>query len=82
MFELWDTESRNIIATFSTEARALGMVRRALEMDGPELVESLLLMHEDEHGQSRTIARGQDLAARALAASRRPQPRTRHVGVH
>jgi hypothetical protein len=65
MYELWDTESRNLIEAFDSEARALAAIRRALKLHGPESVATLALVLEDEEGNSRTIALGRELVQRA-----------------
>jgi hypothetical protein len=67
-FELWDTESANLLDTFPTEEEALAEVAEAVRAHGLESVKTLLLGRTDEHGRSRVIAKGPALAERALTA--------------
>jgi hypothetical protein len=67
IFALWDTESRNMLGTFDSEAAALRTVREAADRAGAESIGALALVVEDEHGRSTTIAMGDDLVDRAYA---------------
>ena len=60
-FALWDLEAGNLVGAFDTEAAARAVVERALADQGPESVETLALVHEDEQGELTTIAEGLDL---------------------
>lgn len=62
---LWDTETNNLVAAFDNEGDALALVRRAIELNGPRDTDTLALDVQDEHGDVRLIAFGQDLAERA-----------------
>ena len=68
-FELWDTDTRNLMATFTTEAEALTVVRNAICADGPAAVSTWALGWEDSRGRGKQIAAGADLADRALKAA-------------
>ena len=62
MDELWDTESRNIVAVFGSRAEALSSVRLALRTHGRAAVGILALGTEDGDGGGEVIARGAGLA--------------------
>jgi hypothetical protein len=68
-YELWDTESRNIVGDYATEQHALAIVRDVAEIDGQEAAESLALAFEDASGRTTVIAVGAELAARARSLS-------------
>ncbi len=61
VFALWDLETGNLVGAFDTEAAARAVAERALEDLGPEGVETLVLVHEDERGELTTVAEGLDL---------------------
>jgi hypothetical protein len=67
VFEIWSTESRNLVASFDTEEEALRFVSVTLERSGANAVAGLALAREDESGQIETIAFGHHLARRAKA---------------
>lgn len=69
-YELWNTQTGNLVGAFETEDAALETVRKAVESHGPAYVDSLLLGHEDDDGCSKKIARGAALAE--LVQSRQP----------
>jgi len=64
-YELWNTNSSNLVGTFSSEEEALRAVREALECYGASYVDSLALGCENSRGKSRLIASGRALADRA-----------------
>lgn len=64
-YELWDTETGNLMATFVTEAEALDLVREAIRAEGVQTVEGWALGWGDPHGEGAQIAEGADLADRA-----------------
>ena len=68
-YELWDTKTRNAVGGFDSEAEALAVVREAIRRHGREYANMLVLGCEDDDGESRSIAQGQELAARAEAAA-------------
>jgi hypothetical protein len=68
-YELWDTESRNVVGEYETEDEALAVVRHAIDRDGPGAADSLMLAFEDRTGRSRMIASGAELADRARVAA-------------
>jgi hypothetical protein len=67
-YELWDMKSRNAVGEFATENEALAAVREALQRHGHEYVDDLFLGRVSR-GRSTPVAQGQNLAARALAAT-------------
>lgn len=69
-FELWDTESANIIDDFPTQESALAAVRQAIQASGPAVADHLALAYEDRTGETHPIAAGAALAELA----RTPDP--------
>ena len=67
IYQLWDTESSNLVMEFPTEAEALAEVRDGLKRFGRADVVYLLLTCEDGSGPE-AVAQGDALIARALAA--------------
>lgn len=65
-YELWDTETHNLVAAFDSREAALAAVRRTLDVDGHERAETLLLGSEDAQGENERIAAGRDLIDLAL----------------
>jgi hypothetical protein len=68
-FELWDTETANLIETYTTEEEALMDIAKATRLNGTDGLTALLLGRVDADGRSHVIARGEALAERALAPS-------------
>ena len=68
MYELWDEDSRNLLGAYATEVEALAAVVEAIEDYGRESVEVLTLMlgYDGTRGQAGIVARGRELADRAL----------------
>ena len=64
-FELWDTETGNIVGTYPTEAEALAVVQRAVEVYGAGYANGLALALDDEEADVLTLAIGAELASRA-----------------
>ncbi len=64
-YELWDSETGNMIGNYATEDEALDRVRRDLESSGPELVGALALDGPDAAGRKCQIAEGDALLALA-----------------
>lgn len=60
-FALWDLEAGNLVGAYDTEVAARAVAARALADQGPESVEALALVHEDEQGELTTIAKGLEL---------------------
>jgi hypothetical protein len=70
IFEIWDTESRNLLGDFDSEDAALALVRDILATNGAEIASTLALVSEDTRGRLKTLAYGTELLemARSLAA--------------
>ena len=64
-YELWDTETRNIVETFESEAEALQAARELIALNSPAYPGALALVFEDDEGETTLIARGPGLAHRA-----------------
>ena len=71
MYELWDTESGNAIATFQTRESALEAVARIVA-DGDVPAAALLLGREDASGRSTLIAQGAELLRLTAATPKHP----------
>lgn len=69
IYELWDTEGRNLVASFDTETEALQVVRDAVDRHGLDALTTVALVQEDERGESETLAIGAALVERAQAAA-------------
>lgn len=65
IYELWDMETNNLMASYDEEERALDAVREALRRGGEESVIEVALVQEDNRGNSKFIASGSALAERA-----------------
>lgn len=57
-YELWDTESGNLLGAYTTEATALAVVRQAINEHGSAYVATLALAYESPSGATTTIAEG------------------------
>jgi hypothetical protein len=64
-YELWDTETRNIIETFESEEDALQAARELVAVNATVYPGALALVFENDAGESTLIARGTGLASRA-----------------
>ncbi len=71
-YQLWDTDTRNLVAEFDTQEQALAAVKRTLEVDGRALAETLFLGVDEEGGAGGVIAQGAALVALAQGAARAP----------
>jgi len=78
-FELWNTESRNLLGSFATEELALAAVREAIQRNGEEYGQILALGREDSRGNSRIVARGHQLVERVVQPDQQPG-QNRHPG--
>ena len=64
-YELWDTESRNLLDDFDTESEALEAVRELVALNGPACTDAMALTRVHADGRMTTLAMGADLATRA-----------------
>lgn len=69
-YEIWDTETGNIIGAWGTQAQALDVVRDAAQRNGESAIDDLALILEVEDGESRLIAEGSALLALSRTALR------------
>ncbi len=74
-FELWDTESHNVVGEYESELAALKVVKNALKRRGRAFATTIALVCEDDDGQSRTVAMGMQLATLAESAAIPAGPR-------
>ena len=72
-YEVWDTETNNLVGGFETEHDALV----ALDEHGDGYVETLLLGYGNRRGRSRLIAMGPDLVERVRLRESEPVPTPR-----
>jgi hypothetical protein len=61
-FEIWDTDTANVLNDFPSEAAALTHVRQIVRRDGRDTVLTWELVRVPERGDAETIAIGQALA--------------------
>jgi hypothetical protein len=65
VFELWDTESGNVIGEFDSEAEALAAVLEAVDYNGDESATLFTLIGISKSGAIKAIAGGAKLVALA-----------------
>lgn len=66
-YELWETESGNLMGFYDSEDDALAAVRQGIKAHGVESVATIALVHEDSHGRSRALASGAELLLQSQA---------------
>ena len=69
VYQLWDTETGNLIGEFDDETDALVAMRDAFALNGREYAEALALGTIDDTGHPEHIAVDADLVNRALHAT-------------
>lgn len=74
VYALWDIETNNLVAEYSTKRDALALVLQGIERNGPHDADALALDAEDEQGDVTTIASGQQLADLARQEFSAAQP--------
>ncbi len=67
VYDLWDTQSGNMIGTFDSESEALSVVRDLIADFGNEFADELDLGWIAPDGRSRSTASGAALLERAYA---------------
>jgi hypothetical protein len=65
IYQLWDTETANMVGAFETEDAALRLVRDAARLRGRAYVDAWALECEDDQGRVEPIAEGEALLLRA-----------------
>ncbi len=73
-FELWEMSTGNAIGDYDAEADALAVVRDTAEAYGREAIQSFALVRVNRRGRATTVATGDALADRALAAGPQATP--------
>lgn len=73
-YELWDTESRNLLYDFDTEAQALDAARDLIDLNRPSYPDALALTRVEADGRMATVALGVELSERVRAAESRDRP--------
>jgi hypothetical protein len=68
-FELWDTESGNLLAVYPSRSAALTFVKTVVTEDGQPAVEQWELFEMQNGERAESIAYGEELAALARAES-------------
>jgi hypothetical protein len=66
-YELWDTESANLLASYPSKTNALAFVREVVQAYGREAVADWELMAMDDGVSAQSVTFGADLADRALS---------------
>jgi hypothetical protein len=64
-YELWDTETGNLVESFTDELDALRAARELIGLNADVYPAMLTLLSVGERGELCTIAEGEDLGARA-----------------
>jgi hypothetical protein len=64
-YQLWETESANLVGSYATKDAALAIVRESAQTYGADSVATLLLLHESASGRLKKIADGSALVALA-----------------
>jgi hypothetical protein len=60
-YELWDTETRNLIETFESETDALEAARQLMAVNGSVYPAALAIAFEDDQGETRLLGSGPEL---------------------
>jgi hypothetical protein len=68
-YELWNTESSNLIGTYPTAQAALCVVYDSLQRFGESSVATIALGREDENGKLLPVAMGRELVKLARSAT-------------
>ncbi len=66
LYEIWDYESRNLLADFESRIEALAMVRDVVERYGRDYVAQWALGRMDDEGIDEPLLEGLQLADEAL----------------
>ncbi len=68
-YEIWDTETGNLIGEFATEDEALDLVRYAIEDWGMDAAASLVMGYGEDNSVASQVIEGRALLERALSAA-------------
>lgn len=61
-YAVWEIQSRNLVDDFDNEHDALALVWENIKHNGPAIADTLSLNVEDDAGEVRFVASGQELA--------------------
>lgn len=78
-YELWDTDSSNLVGTYTTEEAALAIVRDSVVKHGPNVFRTIALGREDEQGELVPVAQGEELVRLAMSVGRKSSTSSRHA---
>lgn len=67
-YELWDTQTRNLLYDFDTEAEALDAASELIDLNGSIYPSVLALARGNDDGTTTWLAHGDALASRIQAA--------------
>lgn len=88
-YEVWDTETNNLVGAFDTKREALALIRAVVHNHGREYVATFALGNHAPRGRMRAIAEGSQLAELAILPETTavvycpPQPSSVHaVALH
>ena len=68
-YELWDTETRNLIETFESQDEALTAARQLIAVNAQVYPGALALAFEDEDGETLVVGSGRGLEELALSVT-------------
>jgi hypothetical protein len=75
-YELWDTETGNLVEAFDSEAEALVATRELIVLNADVYPQMLTLLSVDPRGQLVTVATGDNLGAMASSVAAREARRS------
>jgi hypothetical protein len=68
-YEIWDTQTGNLIGEFSTEEEALELVRNAIDDWGMDAAASLVMGYGEDNAVASQVVEGRALLERALSTA-------------
>lgn len=68
-YEIWDTETGNLIGEFSSEEEALELVRNAIDDWGMDAAASLVMGYGEDNSVASQVIEGRALLKRALSTA-------------
>ena len=68
-YEIWETQTGNLVASFSHEGDALSLVRDAMREHGQDYALNLALLREDAAGNIAAVAQAGELIERAQSSA-------------
>jgi hypothetical protein len=61
-YEIWDGETGNVLIVRPSRSEALTVIREAIATHGEHYIDSLVLIREDDTGETHVLAEGRELA--------------------